>query len=275
MEFRELEAQGQIQGLSHRILGGLAGIALLVSSGTAMASPVGSIAGLRLAQNTSGDIIIPVETGGSSTGSGSSTTPSGSGTPTGTSTLGNTRFSCQINNGQHTVMYTPESQSGQAYPWAIPSVMGGGWSADRRCNEISRRLESYRPDGLLEMQTGRENGYNTVCVTTQRVPSCRIVLTVPVGQDPIVTRDRIFQNLTIADNGQQTQGVNTFVGGRNNGNLIDQLGRTLGSLGSQRQTSRNLNLRPFLDRADGGTGERLTGGINRSTPRRLSPSLSR
>lgn len=180
--------------------------------------------------------------------------------PSSPSALSSTRFTCQVMNGQHTVMYQPESQPGQSYPWAVPSTMGGGWDPARRCNEITRRLESYRPDGLQEMQTGLENGYNTVCVTTQRVPSCRIVLTVPTGQDAVATRDRVFQNLTIADGGQQTQGVNTFVGNQR-GSIMGDVSRWL-NLGLPGRvnaggTANAINLRPFLDRADGGTGQFL------------------
>lgn len=167
------------------------------------------------------------------------------------------RFTCETTNGQYTVMYYPESQPGQSYLWATPSTMGGGWTAERRCTEISRRLEAYRPDGLVELRTSVENGYNIICVTTQQVPACRIVLTVPEGQDPIATRDRVFQNLTIADAGQQTQAVNTFTGG--NDNLLNQIGQALNiplpKLG--RTQSRGINLIPFLDRADGGTGANL------------------
>jgi hypothetical protein len=200
---------------------------------------------------------------------------------------GEARFTCEQTNGEYTVMYHPESRPGEAYAWAVPKEMGGGWSEERRCNEISRRLETYRPDGLQEMKTAVENGYNTVCVTTQKDGSCRIVFTVPDGQDPMVTRDRVFENLTIADGGQQTQGVNTLTDrDRSNNSLgslgkleqtgqsgrsgrssqINQLGRILGqgieeiARGSQSNTNNDpINLRPFLDPADGGTGTKLQG----------------
>ncbi len=175
----------------------------------------------------------------------------------------NTRFTCEYVNGEYTVMYNPQSQPGQSYAWAKPGQMGGGWSPDRRCAEISRRLESYRPDGLEEMKTSTENGYNIVCVTTQSNPSCRIVLTVPQGQDPNSTRDRVFSNLTVADSGQQTGAVNTFTGSNSRG-IINQIGQAIGvdlsSVTGRHRSSSNadgINLRPFLDRADGGTGEHL------------------
>ena len=163
------------------------------------------------------------------------------------------RFRCEVIGGQYTVMYYPVSQGNQGYAWAVPSNLGGGWTPERRCAEISRRLESYRPDGLLELTTAIENGYNTLCATTEDVSQCRIVLTVPPGEDPLLVRDRIFQNLVIADSGQSTQGVYTLVDEKNTGDIIRGVLR-----GSQnRPKSQGIPLRQFLDPSDGGTGTRL------------------
>lgn len=170
-------------------------------------------------------------------------------------------------------MYYPQSQPGEAYPWAKPTELGGGWTPERRCNEISRRLESYRPDGLLEMRTGIENGYDIVCVTTQQDPSCRIVLTVPPGQDARVTRDRVFESLTVADSGQQTDAVTTFTG--RDRDLLDGLADSLNlpsipNINLPGRSSRDaINLRPFLDPADGGTGQRLTPSAPQLNPDRF------
>lgn len=188
-----------------------------------------------------------------------------------------TRFACQSNNGQYTVMYFPESQPNQAFAWATPSALGGGWNPQKRCNEIARRLEQYRPDGLIELTTDVENGYNTVCVTTEKVPSCRIVLTVPPGQDPLTTRDRVFENLTVADSGQQTQGVYTYSAGRGN-SQVDQLinkGRAILGGANNSAPSKAINLRPFLDRADGGTGAMLNNGVPAKNQRQLKPNSFR
>ncbi|MBE7381053.1 MAG: hypothetical protein F6J95_006555 [Leptolyngbya sp. SIO1E4] len=176
------------------------------------------------------------------------------------------RFTCRLENGQYTVMYSPQSQPGEFYPWATPEDMGGGWPAERRCNEISRRLEEYRPDGLLELQTDIENGYNTVCVSTEAVPGCRIVFTVPPGQNPEITRDSVFNNLVLADQGTATEGVVTLTG---DGSILDDLGEALGLPSQPRNTggSGNINLRPFLDAADGGTGTQL----NQRSGRPLNP----
>jgi hypothetical protein len=170
-------------------------------------------------------------------------------------------------------MYQPKSQQGQFYAWAVPSVMGGGWSSQRRCNEISRRLELYRPDGLVEMQTGIENGYNVICVTTDKNPACRIVLTVPVGADPNSIRERVFANLTTADSGQSTLGVNTFVDGNRSSGLNSILGISTGvSKGMPRSGFQNdgIDLKPYLDSADGGTATKLRNSASKGL--RFSPS---
>ena len=182
-----------------------------------------------------------------------------------------TRFSCRLVNGEYTVMYSPESQPNQYYPWAIPSELGGGWTPQRRCDAITQRFEEYRGEGLLELATGTENGYDTICVTTQLDPSdCKLILTVPPGQDPQLTRDLIFDNLLVADDGQQTQGVYTFGDSQSRDDILGEVEGLLGGGASQNNSSRtpsgNINLKPFLDPADGGTGQQLTNS-NSVTPR--------
>lgn len=195
-----------------------------------------------------------------------SSTPSSSSRSSRRSRNADTRFNCEFVNGEYTVMYYPESRPDQGYAWAIPSALGGGWTPEKRCDAITSRFESYREDGLLELTTGEENGYDTICVTTQVDPrDCRLVLTVPPGQDPQLTRDLIFDNLLVADDGGSTQGVYTF-GDRQggSGDILGEITNVLnGDSGKQRSNNsrktspENINLRPFLDTADGGTGEKL------------------
>ena len=172
-------------------------------------------------------------------------------------------FTCDYVRGEYTVMYRPRSQPGRAYAWAVPGRMGSTWSPERRCNEIASRLEFYRPDGLNELRTDVENGYEILCATTQRNPDlCSIVLTVPRDQNAEVVRDRVFENLRLADNGQQTQGVYTFTDSGQVNEIFSQFGDLLEGRRSHSGSSNitrsgDINLRPFLDRFDGGTGERL------------------
>lgn len=214
---------------------------------------------------------VPADETGSSASSGQSDVVVDSDSSNGTSTpnANGRRFTCEQNNGQYTVMYNPQNQSNRSYPWAIPQQMGGGWSPEKRCEAISQRLESYRPDGLLELQTSVKNGQNIVCATTQANPSCRIVFTVPPGQDPITTRDRVFENLAQANQGQPTRGVTTYT---NNSGLGDLLRGRSG--GNSSQKDKSINLRPFLAPSDGGTGTQLR-STSSSSSFRLNPDLFR
>jgi Circadian oscillating protein COP23 len=196
-----------------------------------------------------------------------------------TTTAASPRFFCQVWNGQYTVMYSPESRASEGFPWAVPKDLGNGWVAEKRCNEISRRLEEYRPDGLQELSTSTENGYNIVCATTKSNPSCRIVFTVPPGQDPLTTRNSVFQSLTTADSGTMTQGVNTYVSnGNGNINLTDNLVNLgLSVLGNNSgwkssYADRDINLKPYLSVKDGGTGTGLTNRVRLHKGLRLNPN---
>ncbi|MBD2343770.1 COP23 domain-containing protein [Anabaena subtropica] len=229
------------------------------------------------------DVVVPTVPSGSST---PTNTPYPYPTDTSTNTYpstnidGTVRFSCQVINGQHTVVYQPQSQPGQYFPWAAPRTLGGGWDTQSRCQAIASRLESYRPDGLQELQVSVENNENVVCVTTDANQRCRIVLTVPRNQDPYTVRNNVFQNLVTADSGQQTAAVNTY---RGNNNDLYNLGNTLLGNGSNRVSSsrRGINLKPYLDTRDGGTARSLRNGVAirrqspNQAPARLNPDRFR
>jgi Circadian oscillating protein COP23 len=207
------------------------------------------------------DVIINDSQNSTSTSQNSSSSSSSTSTSTTQTRNGDTRFTCEVVDGEYTVMYYPESDPNSGYPWAIPGQLGGGWTPEKRCNEITRRFESYRQDGLLELTTGVENNYDTICVTTQVDPrDCRIVLTVPPGQDPQQTRDLIFDNLLVADDGQQTQGVYTYGDNQSGNDILNEVGKVLGGGSGSQNSPKNIDLRPFLDPADGGTGKELRQG---------------
>jgi hypothetical protein len=224
----------------------------------------------RPTTNTQTNTQSQTRTGDNNSGSTSTTTTTNT---TNSGSTNGARFTCEQVSGQLTVVYRPLSRPNEAYPWAIPADMGAAWNSQRRCGEIARRLENYRPDGLQELRTGIENRQNVVCVTTEKNQSCRIVFTVPGRQDPIATRDQVFRNLTLADSGQQTQGVNTFAG--SNDSILGGLDPRLGG---QRQTAARSNrragidLRPFLSQEDGGNGTRIGNPVQVPANYRLNPN---
>lgn len=193
-----------------------------------------------------------------------------------TQTATKARFSCEVVDGDYTVMYNPQSQPNQSYEWARPSALGGGWTEERRCSEIARRLEFYREDGMKQLAIGMENGYNVICVTTEKNPACQIVLTVPPGEDPELIRDRVFENLTVADSGRQTEAVNAIVDNGQRGGVVGKIEEILGvplpgGGNNAAIAPGNIDLRPFLDPADGGTGAKLTNTMQSESSRELNP----
>ena len=244
---------------------------LLCLGGLAVSVLFGNTPAMAQYDSSSDAVVVP--TTGSSTRT--TTTPTGTSTttrtrtstPTGTSTTTSTssssqrvdtatRFSCQMDTNGYTVMYSPQSQPNQLFAWATPQALGGGWDSQRRCATIAQRLETYRPDGLVELRTSSLNGYDVLCVTSEADPSCRLVLTVPPGRDAFQVRNDVFQNLVSADSGQATIGVNTYRGA----GLEDvvNLGRTLLGNGKRTAVSKDaIQLKPFLDKQDGGNGKLL------------------
>ena len=162
------------------------------------------------------------------------------------------RFMCESVGKQYTVMYHPIDRPNDRYAWAVPTAMGTKWTPFRRCTDIASRLEQYRRLGLKELRTDKRNNLDIVCVNTEKDNECRIVFTVPRGRDPIATRDAVFRNLTMADNGQQTSGVNTFAEGNNSfGNIFG------GTRNQPNIPQSSIDLRPFLSLQDGGTATQL------------------
>jgi hypothetical protein len=228
-----------------------------------------SVAQAQSSSRGNDDVVVPTTSNGglnrgSNGGSTDSTVSSGNRYPSGGNTAnGNAKFICQQdNNGQYTVMYQPQSQPGQGFAWANPRSMGGGWDMARRCNTIAQRLESYRGDGLLELQTGVQNGQNIVCVTTEANPACRIVFTVPPEKDAYTVRNSVFQNLAAADNGEQTSAVNTYTNRGRGGNEVDQIYNIVTGRNNRSSSKAPISLKPFLDKADRGTGSSLKNGVS-------------
>jgi len=85
----------------------------------------------------------------------------------------------------------------------------------------------------------------------------------------------VFENLTVADSGQSTDAVTTFIEDDNRSDVLNQvLNEGLSVLGigqPSRPSSEAINLRPFLDPADGGTGTQLRQGTPVHSTPRLNP----
>ena len=100
------------------------------------------------------------------------------------------RFSCELlqdtNQGKEvwTVTYD-DDQSKKAW-LGIVIPMGGGWSPAKRCEEIQRRLENFRNDGILSLNYRKDPNtpkQEVICVNTKLSSNCPLLLTLDVGID--------------------------------------------------------------------------------------------
>lgn len=77
--------------------------------------------------------------------------------------------------------------------WTSDTFEEAGWSAQRRCEQVSSRFEQLRLDGKLKyLTTGRINGQPVICSTSSKGGSCDgLLYTLKPNQDPVAT----LQNL--------------------------------------------------------------------------------
>ncbi|GGA58881.1 COP23 domain-containing protein [Okeania sp. KiyG1] len=101
------------------------------------------------------------------------------------------RFSCELkldgnkNQKVWTVMY--DNDKGK-HPWlGIVIPMGGGWTPAKRCEKIEERLEYFRKDGLLSIESRRDPNtpeQEVICAKTKLSgDSCPLLLTLDVEVD--------------------------------------------------------------------------------------------
>lgn len=102
------------------------------------------------------------------------------------------RFFCLLNEDTQrggeiwTVMYRQNKKKSQ--PWLkMVTTLGGNWTPLERCQEIARRLEMYREDGLLEL-TYRSDpntpNQEVICAITKKSgEQCPLVITLNPGAD--------------------------------------------------------------------------------------------
>ena len=74
-------------------------------------------------------------------------------------------FSCGVTNGTPaTVVTTTDGRSVTMIRWSSNVFDGGGWTPERRCQEVSQRFEGFRQQCRLQyLTTGRINGQPVIC----------------------------------------------------------------------------------------------------------------
>ncbi|MBP0014682.1 MAG: COP23 domain-containing protein [Roseofilum sp. SBFL] len=103
---------------------------------------------------------------------------------------GQSGFWCATSSGAPATLY--QNRQGGVEPWIYwtsDAFSGSGYTPERRCQEVSSRLETYRRNRQLQFITvGRMNNQNVICTASQVNGRCEnLIYTLKAGQDPIAT----------------------------------------------------------------------------------------
>lgn len=73
--------------------------------------------------------------------------------------------------------------------WTSNWASGSNWTPQRRCEEVSRKFQTFHANGTLKyLTTGRRNGLNIVCTATRAGAGCdQQLYTIQPGQNPATT----------------------------------------------------------------------------------------
>ena len=113
-----------------------------------------------------------------------------------------------------TVMYRKNRKNSQ--PWLkMVTTLGGNWTPFERCQEIARRLEMYREDGLLELtyrSYPNTPNQDVICAKTKKSgANCPLVITLNPGADGYQTLREMTASLTGGDGiYQSSDGKTTY-----------------------------------------------------------------
>jgi Circadian oscillating protein COP23 len=97
------------------------------------------------------------------------------------------KFRCELVNGVPTTLVKTARGNIPAIRW-VKSFTGRYNSVDRRCNEVSARLDRFERAGKLKfIRTGNVNSYPVLCVDSgvsgNTCPMASVLVTLPKGTD--------------------------------------------------------------------------------------------
>jgi hypothetical protein len=98
-------------------------------------------------------------------------------------------FSCAQNLGAPTTMVYGPNGAKPFIRWTSSQFSASGWSPERRCMEVSKRLQDAKErNALAFITTGNMNGLPVICTAREKGGSCDVLLyTLKPGQDPVLT----------------------------------------------------------------------------------------
>lgn len=108
-----------------------------------------------------------------------------------------TRFFCgEDANGEHTTYANRGKGNVPIVTWRSDFFGGSGWTAERRCNEVSARFQAFDESGRLEyLATGAVNRYPVICAASYLGGRCEdgnVLITLHPDASP----DTVLMELT-------------------------------------------------------------------------------
>ncbi len=109
-------------------------------------------------------------------------------------------FYCGTSQGAPTTLAKSGSRVVPIIRWSSDAFSESGYSAERRCQEVSKRFQTYYDDGSLSfITTGRMNGQNVVCVARSNGGPCAgLLFTLKPGSNPTQAINQLFNIRTRA-----------------------------------------------------------------------------
>ena len=100
-----------------------------------------------------------------------------------------------------TVMY---SKNSKLNPWLkMVRSMGNGWDTSKRCQEIAKKMDTYRQDGLMALEYRKDDavpGQYVICAKTKiSGEACSLVLTLMPTDDPYLEQRKVLGALMGGD----------------------------------------------------------------------------
>lgn len=106
------------------------------------------------------------------------------------------RFVCSSVGGVPTTeAITRDGRKVSVIRWTSRVFSGSGWTAERRCQEVSSRFDQFRQQGRLRyITTGRMRGQSVLCTAQSMAGACDgLLYTLKPGQDPSATLARLLE----------------------------------------------------------------------------------
>jgi hypothetical protein len=126
-------------------------------------------------------------------------------------------YKCLTLKGQPTTVVDTARGRISLIVWQSGFFSSGGWTPERRCQEVSNRLQNYENTrNLRYISTGTLNGYNIICVAEKREATDRensyrcqnngLILTLENKDDPNQVMRELFNLAARAGGGPITRG---------------------------------------------------------------------